>query len=319
MVRDGIELLAEEQKRDLAVQWLRTNIPKWDGVKRVETFWSSYCCSRDNDYTRAAGRYTFTALWGRANAAVDPVKADIVPVLVGAQGVGKSELVRHIVPVSDWAGVIDFSHKQDDIARSIQGRVAVEAAELAGMDRKSLNEIKMFITLPYDSWIPKYHENAVRVNRRCLIFMTTNEREIFPDTTGNRRYAPIEIIKVDIPRLRRDILQLWAEARDMYEDKGIMWQDLELLAREVTPEYMHIDAWAEAIAAWIGDAGNAGALISPEMLMVKALGLHPAQMDVRSTRRVCAILRNLGYDRRRVRSDDGHREYQWQKPGKEES
>lgn len=312
MVRDGIELLAEEQKRDLAAQWLRTNIPQWDGVKRVETFWPVYCGTRDNDYTRAAGRYTFSALWGRANAAVDPVKADIVPVLVGAQGVGKSELVRRIVPVSDWAGVIDFSHKQDDIARSIQGRVAVEAAELAGMDRKSLNEIKMFITLPYDSWIPKYHENPIRVNRRCLIFMTTNEREIFPDTTGNRRYAPLEIIRVNIPMLRRDILQLWAEAREMYNRDGVMWQELEELAREVTPEYMSVDSWTEAIAAWIGDAGNAGTRLSPETLMVKALGLHPGQMDAKSTRRVCAILRGLGYERKRVRVDGGdRREYRW--------
>jgi predicted P-loop ATPase len=57
-------------------------------VPRVATLLLGYFGTEDTPYTRAVGRYTWTALAGRC--AEPGVKADMVPVLIGLQGAGKT-------------------------------------------------------------------------------------------------------------------------------------------------------------------------------------------------------------------------------------
>lgn len=60
----------------------------WDGVERVERFLESYAGAEAGDYSRAVSRYMWTAMAARL---LNPgAKCDMVPVLVGGQGTGKS-------------------------------------------------------------------------------------------------------------------------------------------------------------------------------------------------------------------------------------
>ena len=71
-----------------------------------------------------------------------------MPVLVGAQGIGKSALLRNLFPpeyADDWT--TDGLHLAADPkvrAEALQGRVVVEAGEMAGANRADLESLKSF-------------------------------------------------------------------------------------------------------------------------------------------------------------------------------
>ncbi len=87
--RDVVSLVARENQFDSATRWLSTL--QWDGVERVAGFCARYLGAEDTPYTHAVARYLWSALAGRV---MHPgVKCDMVPVLIGAQGLRKSSAV----------------------------------------------------------------------------------------------------------------------------------------------------------------------------------------------------------------------------------
>lgn len=63
-----------------------------------------------------------------------------------------------------------------------------------------------------------YARNATEFDRQCVMAGTTNEREYLRDTTGGRRFWPIEchVTSIDTDKLGLNFDQLWAEAYAIY-------------------------------------------------------------------------------------------------------
>jgi hypothetical protein len=60
---------------------------------------------------------------------------------------------------------------------------------------------------------------------------TGNDRRFLSaDTTGFRRWLPVECGRVDLDALRMDVVQLWAEGAVLYRNGGLRWQDAQRLA-----------------------------------------------------------------------------------------
>jgi predicted P-loop ATPase len=72
----------------------------------------------------------WTALAGRV---LEPgVKADMVPILVGPQGCGKSSGVEALSPDPAFFTEISFAREDDDdLARKMRGRLVAEIARVA--------------------------------------------------------------------------------------------------------------------------------------------------------------------------------------------
>lgn len=108
------------------------NLPKWDGVKRVEDLFIKYMEAEDSDYIKIVTRKSFVAMIARI---MEPgIKFDAVPVLDGAQGIGKSTIIRDLIGdayYSDALSLTDMSDKTG--AEKLQGFWCVEIGELAGM------------------------------------------------------------------------------------------------------------------------------------------------------------------------------------------
>ncbi|MGS6322220.1 VapE domain-containing protein, partial [Enterobacter hormaechei] len=132
LIRDVVLLAADEQPFDSATTWL--NGLEWDGVPRIESFYHTHFGTADTPYTRAVSMYMWTALAGRV---LEPgVKADMVPILVGPQGCGKSSGVEALSPDPAFFTEISFAEKDDDLARKMRGRLVAEIGELRGLNTK---------------------------------------------------------------------------------------------------------------------------------------------------------------------------------------
>lgn len=306
-VIDKIKEIARRNEFDSMRDYLAANIPQWDGAPRVSSFFSTYCGAEMTEWTANVSLYLFTALWARANSPCG-CKADIAPVLIGKQGTGKSTLARILALNEDWCGEVDFTEKDADIAREMRQKIIMEIPELGGMSKREQNGVKAFMTRKKDNWVPKFVEAARIAARRCVFIVTTNDREFLTDETGNRRFAPVEVGVINREAVQRDILQLWAESRVLFEQYGIMFYGVERLQAEVNAKYLMIDPWQETISAWIDESPDEP--LTTKNIVEHALRLNYAYMKKKDANAVAKVMRALGYERVRMRVD-GCREYIW--------
>jgi len=260
-LREVVRHAASRSTYDWAQDWLNSLV--WDGRERIAEFFHSYADTEPTNYARALGRYTWTALAGRV--LVPGIQADMVPILVGEQGVGKTSLFRNIVPDERYFGEVDLAAPQAEKGRALVGKLVVELGELRGLRHATLENIKQWITNKSDEWTKKFHESRFRNPRRCLIVGTTNDSEFLADPTGERRWLPITVGRLDVEAAERDREQLWAEAREAFAVKGIDYGEAERLARFEHFKYEDYDPLRERLAAWLSAGEQFSEIRSPDL------------------------------------------------------
>jgi hypothetical protein len=304
MIRDVVLAVSTEHEFDSAITWLES-LPD-DGGNRCETFLIDYFGAEDTPYTRAVSLYLWTALAGRV---LQPgCKADMVPILVGDQGLGKSTAISALVPSPDFFVEVSFAEKDDDLARKMRGKLVAEIGELRGLHTKELEAIKAFITRTHEQWIPKYREFTTTFPRRLVFIGSTNKDQFLADETGNRRWLPVRVSQVAVDRVRAVAPLCWAEARRRFKAGGVQWSEAEKLGRQVHEEFTFRDSWEESVRRWLseplfaeeGELPTSGRPIRVSEVLVGALGYDPKNITRREEMRMGALLRQIGYSRKRM-------------------
>ncbi|EBA9761406.1 ATPase [Salmonella enterica] len=307
LMRDAVYMVAKRQPFDSAITWL--NGLEWDGVPRIETFYHTHFGTADTAYTRAVSLYMWTALAGRV---LEPgIKADMVPILVGAQGLRKSAGIAAISPDPEFFADISFADKDDDLARKMRGCLVAEISELRGLNTKDLESIKAWVTRTHDKWVPKYKEFTTIFARRGIPLGSSNEDEFLADKTGNRRWLPVDVIRmVDTDAIAQDREMLWAEARETFKRLGgIQFRDAERLGAGVHEQYMIKDAWLETVEKWLDtpdmlteEIPRTREFLLTSDVLKDAIGLDSRNIGKREEMRIGNVLQNCGYlrDRRFV-------------------
>lgn len=306
LIRDVVAKVAEDNAFDSAITWLDSL--RWDGVPRVDAFLITHFGAEDTPYARAVSRYLWSGLAGRI--CTPGVKADMVPILVGDQGIKKSSSVAAMVPSPEFFTEISFGEKDDDLSRKMRGCLLAEIGELRGLHTKELEAIKAFITRQFENWIPKFKEFRTTFPRRLMFIGTTNQPQFLADETGNRRWLPIKVSMADIDAIRRDRLQLWAEASVLYAINGVLFEDAERLGRDEHEEFALPERWHCEITEWLDtpDSLSGEKPADRKFLRVadiarECLRIEPAKLERKDESQIGKVLRVLGYERRKVRTD----------------
>ena len=310
LMRAAVKMVCMKRRFDTAQLWL--NKLKWDGVPRVETFLADYFKAEDTPYTRAISNYIWTALAGRT---ITPgVKADMVPMAVGDQGLRKTSAVAAMAPDPQFHGELDLSKRDDDQARDLRGKMIMEIGEMKGASARGIEHLKAFISRTEEKWVKKYQEYQSSYKRRCLFFATTNEQHALPhDDTGNRRWLPfmagVTGDKCDASGIAEVREQLWAEGAVLYRKHGVLWEDAEFLARAHLSQFEMEDPWTPRIKEWLFTNDGMDGPIPAEgpfhYLDVArgALNIMDRDMARHVMRRITGILRTLGFESRKVGND----------------
>jgi hypothetical protein len=304
LIRDVVLLVAKENRFDSAITWLSSL--RWDGMQRIDNYLATYLGADDTPYSRAVSRYMWTALAGRV---MQPgVKADMVPILVGEQGTRKSTSVAAMAPGVEFFVEVSLHEKDDNLSRLMRGRLVAEIGELRGLHTKELESIKAFITRTHENWVPKFFEFATQFPRRLLFVGTTNREEFLADETGNRRWLPVHIRMGDTQAIERDRDQLWAEAREMFNQGGVYYQAAQSMGVLVHEQHTIVDTWVDTISDWLDQADPLTGVVPrtrPHLrlaeVLASALGFEDKHMDQRATKRAASVLKTIGYRRQKVR------------------
>lgn len=212
LLRRFIAADAYAEMRNPLAEWFDT-LPAWDGVERLPTLFQRHLGTPDLPYIRELGPLLFVAVLKRAYQ--PGFKFDLMPILEGAQGKGKSSLFRHVLPFQEWyseAPRLDMEEKR--LYPMLAGKVFVEFAEMRGKRTTEVEHIKALVSQTTDEYIPNYAVEKVSARRTAIFIGTTNSRRYLRDLSGNRRFPIVEVTKeLEISALAKERLQLWAEAR----------------------------------------------------------------------------------------------------------
>ena len=253
-IDDALRMAAAQNARDPVVDYL--NGLQWDGKPRLDTAFSDYLGAEDTPYTRAVARKSLVAAVARA---FQPgYKYDQVVIFSGVQGIGKSTFLRKMG--RKWFSDSLASFQGKDARESLRGVWIVELGELTALDKSEAEAAKQFISQCEDWYRPSYGQNTQQYPRRCVFFGTSNKTEFLRDSTGNRRYWPVDVYrqqpKYDIRTMDEaewlpdDVVdQLWAEAVIAYRcgEKTYISGALRATAQKVQQAHQEEDQWVGAI------------------------------------------------------------------------
>ena len=276
---------------------------QWDGVPRVDGWLSRYCGAIDTEYSRFIGRKVLVAAVARVFA--PGCKFDHVLVTEGAQGIGKSYMWE--ILTAPWFTDAPL-HIQDKSAVEImRGKWVIELAEMDALSKYESQTIKGFLSRGEDRCRLAYERKAKSFPRQNIFVGSINPEQTgwLKDRTGNRRYWPVAITRVDLKKLKelRDVL--WAEALRIFrQGESLYVEDIrmqEIMRREVG-DRMQEDPWFGLIEEYLhtnaADFVQAGWLVVvPVELFTRCIGGNAAMFRLLEANRIASILKILGFEK----------------------
>jgi predicted P-loop ATPase len=216
----------------------------WDGVPRLDTLFIDYLGAEENEYNRAVCRKAFTAAVARAMT--PGCKYDNMLILCGPQGIGKSTILDKMS--RGWFNDSIRTFEGKEASELLQGVWVVEVAELDAFRKTDVARIKQFLSLRSDRYRAAYGRNVKELPRCCVFFGTCNQSDFLQDTTGNRRFWPVDVgISKPARSVFKDLTdseidQVWAEAVARWQMGEILYltDKIEEQARERQEQHREV-------------------------------------------------------------------------------
>lgn len=280
----------------------------WDGINRIDTIFIDYLGAQDCHYVRQATRKMIIAAIKRL---YEPgCKFDTMLVLIGPQGAGKSSLLSKLG--RKWFSDSLRTFENKEASEHLQSAWIFEIGELSAMKKSEVEEVKAFLSKTEDKYRVAYDRVVSEFPRKCIFFGTTNTREFLRDSTGNRRFWPVDInpqnSRLDHWLHLTDavVSQIWAEALVVY----LSGEDLELDEKAKQGAYtqqsdhMETDPREGLIQEWLeSDISESGFInvdepkmhhrVCAAQIWVECLNNRKGYMRPWEAKEVCDIMRRI--------------------------
>jgi len=276
---------------------------KWDGVSRIDKLFTYYAGAVDTAYHRAVGRIVMIGAIARI---MEPgCKFDVLPILEGEQGTGKSTFIKILGGKYYKEITLDMHKLHDTVAKMMSGWI-IETPEMTFLKRSEADELKFFLSTGVDTVRFAYGRHTRDIPRRS-IFLGTYNRETgvgyLKDTTGNRRFLPIATGGIKLEELERDRDQLFAEALYRY-NQGEPWyfDDTTLIeAARVEQKNREVaEPWTMLIQDALADKDVKEIFPDLTILVIatQILGITTSRVSPYDLKRIANAMRELGYESR---------------------
>lgn len=281
----------------------------WDGKERLDTWLIEASQLEDSLYTRAVSRTMIMAAVGRA---MKPgIKFDTMIVLEGPQGGNKSKLIRWLGGQWSSEGLPPIAGHYKDVVSAMRGKWLIEIPELAAMKKADIDVLKAFLSQVEDRARLPYEEETRTFPRQCIFVGTTNDEAYLRDITGNRRFLPLQVGRIeDVSVVPRE--QIWAEALHRWKQSPdeeeitlprLLWET----AKKEQEQRRIRDPWEDILEEWLGAKWKDEYELTTDSIMFDALRLDKSSAGVQHSKRLSQVMQSLGWERARLVDKDGVR------------
>lgn len=256
-VKTCVGYVARKNEYSPLKEWLDSLV--WDGVKRLATLFIRGMGAVDSPYYREVA---IKSMVGAVARRYEPgCMVDYMPILKGAQGIGKSSAVRILFGKYTFE-LVRGGLEGDALVRALHtGNVWCASDEEVGrLSKTETNHFKGFLTRRFDPLRLLFINEIRSIPRPWVIWGTTNDHEPIPyDDSGYRRYAVVEVKQVDFKWVEGARIQLWAEAVNLYKSKGVDYSNI-VGASANSEQYamgsMMVEQVEEALEHWLKGMGK---------------------------------------------------------------
>jgi putative DNA primase/helicase len=303
----AIQLIAHRNPTNRLVDWLSGL--KWDSTRRLSLLMQRGFGTPPTRYYIRAGRNLALSMVARP---LSPgCQVDEAIVLEGPQGSGKSSAFRIIG--GEYFKELTADPRTKDFEQQLHGVWLGEFAELSTLPRAEASRTKQFVTCRVDHYRPPFGREVRDYPRRTVLCGSTNEAEWIHDTTGGRRFIPINVGRIDLEWLKANREQLFAEAVMLYKQKQrrkwwIYPKEETLAQQEARTEE---DPWTVKVHAYLQGRAE---LPDTTGLLTHVLDVPTGRQMKGQQTRLGQILRKLGCEQLARCRRDGKRVRPWKVP-----
>lgn len=275
------------------LQWIEAQI--WDRNPRIDAWLINAFATDDTPYVRAIGAKFLIA--GVRRIRSPGCQFDHMPVLEGAQGIGKSKACRALFGDHWFTDDMPHDFKNKDSPQALLGVWGVELSEVAQItsSKAEVETIKAFLSRRIDRFRPPYGRGFILQPRQGLFIGTTNRSDWLSDETGNRRFWPVQCATADPQWVAVNRDQLWAEAAAREATGEAIWLDTADLQAEASIEQekrLEDDVWLPEVRTFL--SGKLTAQIGD---VLTGIGVPRQNQDKRTQMRIARIMRAVSWVR----------------------
>lgn len=228
-----------------------------------------------------------------------------MPIIVGKQGSGKSQLCRCLIPSEFNATLFNQESTPMEILKREPFRLhsgfLIELSEIDEkmQSQKQVEPLKNMITTAVDNCRRPYSPQTQRMVRRFGFIGTTNRAELFQDSTGERRFLPFVVLDdFELPwvKLQNGLNEkIWAAADiiaqtmrgDERELVGFTAEEQQFLT-EYQTSFSQTDPWEPALVEYVREHR----IFTPTDALTN-IGLDQSQQSRVHIRRLGTVLKKL--------------------------
>jgi hypothetical protein len=280
----------------------------WDGIERAEHLFVDYLGAADTHYVKMVTRKMLLAAIKRLY--VPGCKFDEMLVLIGPQGAGKSSLLAKLG--REWFSDSLRTFENKEAGEHLQSGWIFEIGELSALKKSEVEEVKAFLSKTEDRYRVAYDRQVSEFPRKCVFFGTTNTRDFLRDSTGNRRFWPVEVHPERAKYIHWNHLteplvgQIWAEVLSWFEAGESLELDKEAKEEAIRQQALHMetDPREGIIQEWLetpiedewADESEKGALrtrVCASQVWTECLNNKKGSIRPWEAKEICDILRRI--------------------------
>ena len=295
------------------IQSFLNQLPQWDGQNHVARLFSRLPgISTEQQY--------FLSIWLRSTVAhwlqMDSMHGnEVVPVLIGSQGCGKTTFLRRLLPQElreYYLDHLNLSNKFDK-EMALTNNLLVNLDELEAIRPSQQSALKQTLSKNKVNGRPIFGKTQEDRPRYASFVSTTNNPHPLTDATGSRRFICLSTPKGQLIDNTGDIdyKQLYAQVlHEIRELQAPYWFNNEEVARiqELNLNFMEQKDLSEMVDVCFRkplEGEHVKSMSTTEMLTIMQQEYPSIKIDVKSKTYLGRVLKNLDY----VRKDHNGKAY----------